>query len=308
MTKDVVRQWEKIFGKDMAQYLHMIDALALNSQKTRYSFTENEQFETLINCNHAKAMQTYCGEILARSHLGAVTSILRSRRWITAVLSAFNQTNLLAFAAALRGFIESAADSSTSLGSVPLSLATNNDLIVRALSGSLGEGLVSAKELEDALIHFAFARHVPKAEFQTTPPSHNAKHVREYIKILEEGGVPGVLKCYQTVCDLTHPGMSSVWMWLRPRGDLEFELNPNQEASDIAGLLREYVETIQKTAMFAFNPGVVTLRVLNYFPIEHFHTSGLMTWNLSGFPLWQKCLVGLNGAPPRNKERPRMVR
>ena len=114
MTRDAIRQWEKVFGKEVSRYLKMIDALEIATHGTRYTFTENDEFESLVHRNHAKAMQTYWREILARSHLAAATSILRSRQWITAILSAISQANLLAFAAALRGFIESAADSSTS--------------------------------------------------------------------------------------------------------------------------------------------------------------------------------------------------
>jgi len=88
-------------------------------------------------------------------------------------------------------------------------------------------------------------------------------------------------------------------MWLRPRGELEIELAPNQEESAIAQFMVEYRQTFVELLMFAFNPAIVTLRILNYFPLEHFHVPALMSWDLSGIPLWQKCLIDLNRAPPR---------
>ena len=51
----------------------------------------------------AKGMRIYWVEMLERAHLAAVTAILRSRRWLAAVLSTFSEKNALAFAAVFRG-------------------------------------------------------------------------------------------------------------------------------------------------------------------------------------------------------------
>src|SRR6266851_5034185 len=70
-----------LFGGDAARYVEMIDALALISHKTRYSFTANEHYKRILRNDPARGMQIFWREILARSHLTALTAILRSRQW-----------------------------------------------------------------------------------------------------------------------------------------------------------------------------------------------------------------------------------
>ena len=284
-----------LFGPDAVRFITMIDQLELASRKTRYTFTSTEEYTRIIRSEPSRGMQIYWGEILARAHLTAVTAILRSRHWITAVISAARDNNLLAFAAAFRGLIESAADASTALRSIPGTLARDHSQISRALSGDLGRTFFTVNQIEDQLIHFSHARHLTKAELATAPHSHSALRISDYIEALEKGQVTEVIKLYRTLCDLTHPGASSVWMWLSPVDELEFDLAADQDDSVISHFLAEYRKTFLELLMFAFNQAIVTLRVLNYFPMTQFHVPQLLSWNLSGIPLWQKCQKDLKG-------------
>ncbi len=297
-----------LFGTDAARFIGMIDALALTSYKTRYIFTSANEFERILRNEPSKGMQIYWGEILARAHLTAVTAILRSRHWITAAVAAAEDKNLLAFAAALRGLIESAADASSSLGSIPRTLARDHGQIDRALSGELGQTFFVVSQIEDELIHFSYARHLTKTELAGAPASHRARKVRDYIEVLEKGHVTNVIECYRTLCDFTHPGASSVWMWLSPINELEVDLASNQDESVISHFLGEYQKTFLELLMFAFNPAIVTLNVLNYFPLERFLVPALLSWDLSGIPLWQKCQSDLKGIPPRVRPPLRSVK
>jgi hypothetical protein len=288
-----------LFGDDAARYVAMIDALSLISLKTRYSFTGDEDFKHLMLNDPTKGMQIFWREILARSHLTAVTAILRGRRWISGLTIAAEEKNLLTFGAAFRGLIESAADAYTALYSVPRTLARDHAQITRALSGTLEKTLFLVDQIEDQLIHFSYARHLTKAELKSLPASYKAKQVREYIDILERGQVPGVVECYRAMCDLTHPGASSVWMWLRQPSEHEVELAPRQEESAILQIVAEYRTTFMGLLPFVFNPAIVTLRVLNYFPLPDLHVPSVISWELSGIPLWQNCLGDLNKAAAR---------
>ena len=301
-----VHKAPSLFGPDATRFIGMIDQLGLSDQKTRYVFTSPEEFARIVRDDPSRGMQIYWGEILARAHLTAITAILRSRHWISAAATATKDHNLLGFAAGYRGLIESAADASTSLLNIPRTLARDHAQISRALSGELGQTGFLAPELERELIHFSYARHLSTAELATAPPSHRARKVRDYIAVLEKGQVPEVISCYQALCDLTHPGASSVWMWLAPASELEIDLAANQDDSVISHFLVEYRAMFLKLLMFAFNPAIVTLNVLNYFPLAKYHTPRLLTWDLSGYPIWQGCLSDLrrptagSGAP---KER-----
>lgn len=287
-----------LFGPNSAQFIEIIDQLALAKSKARYSFMAVDDYECVLREDSVRGMQVYWNEILARAHLTAVVAILRSRHWISAIVAATNDKNLLAFAAALRGLIESSADTQNALGGIAISLVENHVQIRRALSGTLGNLCFISKEIEDTLIHFKYARHLTKAEMVTAPPSHKALQVRQYIEGLEKGQVHKVTACYKSLCDLTHPGASSVWMWLTSENGVDLELNTTQDESAITYYLTEYRDTFLELLMFAFNPPVVTLNVLNYFPLQTFHTPALIGWNLSGIPLWQKCQSKLGNFLP----------
>lgn len=295
---------KSLFGSDSAQFIDIIDqlALALAKKKAKYSFMVVDDYERILREDSDHGMQVYWSEIIARAHLTAVVAILRSRHWINAVVAATNDNNLLAFAAAFRGLIESSADTQNSLGGIAISLAENHVNISRALSGKIGNQCFVSKDIEDALIHFKYARHLTKTEMATAPETHKALQVRQYIEGLEKGQVHKVTACYKSLCDLTHPGASSVWMWIASENGVDLELNPNQDESEITYYLTEYRDTFSELFMFAFNSAVLVLNVLNYFPLKKFHTPTLLDWNLSGIPLWQKCQSKLGERLPLARE------
>ena len=299
---------KSLFGINAAQFIEIVDQLALAKGKTNYSFMAADDYDRVIREDSDRATQIYWNQILARAHLTAVVAILRSRHWISAVVAAAKDKNLLAFAAALRGLIESSADTASALEAIPISFAENHVLINRALSGTLGKQFVISSEIEDALIHFSHARHITKVERPSVPRSHEALKVRDYIEVLEKGKVHKVITCYQSLCDLTHPGASSVWMWLTSENGVNFELKPNQDESNIADYLTEYRDTFLELLMFSFNPALVTLNVLNYFPLRTFHTLALLDWNLSSIPSWQKCQSKFGDALPLAQKRLRSVK
>lgn len=278
---------DSVLGQTCAQYIQLIDELDLARMTTRYPFESNDEFENILRNNPRKGMRIYWEEILSRSHLCSITGILRTRHWVSAVVSATRDKNLLSFAASFRGLIESAADTSFSLRAVPLTLARQSSQIIDILSGKSDQFLI-ASELEGYLIHFAHAGHLSSSEAKKNPPHHKARGTREYIDILEQGKVASVLKCYREMCDLTHPGQSSVWMWLKHKQN-EVHLSAGQDESIITRYLEENTNTFIGLMMFGFNPSILTLRILNYFPIPKLHTPQLNNWNLSSIQGWKKC-------------------
>ena len=286
---------ESVLDQDATRFVDMIDELGLANSETRYTIMAPDEYEHILKNDPSKGSEIYWREMSARAHLTALTGILRSRRWLSAVVSATRDKNLLAFASAFRGLIESAADTSSALQGIPLTLAHCHSQIIAALSGELDKTICSSSEMEDALIHFSHAgRPSEKA-----PPSHKAHKVYEYRQILKEGRVTNVDECYSALCDLTHPGASSVWMWLNSVDGIEIVLSAHQDESIISRFLQQYRTMMVELLMFAFNPAIITLNILNYFPIREFHTPELLNWNLSGIALWQKCQSELKGAHPQ---------
>lgn len=281
------------FNPTLERFIGIVDGLALPACKTRYTFTSLELYERTLKASINKGMQIYWVELLGRAHLTSVTSILRNRQWVSALSLAIQNNNLLAFAAAFRGFIESSADGYSALKNLPRCLARDYESIASAVSGTL-DLIFSAPQLEDDLIHFQYARKLTKGEISESPKSHETKKVRDYLEEIERGGIPDLVAAYSYLCDLTHPSATSVWMFIRPINDFEIELGTNQDGLMISDFLAKYEQTLIELFMFAFNPGIVTLRVLMEYPLTTFHVPGVRNCDLSSIPLWQKCAFDLS--------------
>ena len=268
----------------------MVDDLALKCPTTRYSLMDGEEYADLLRSDVSEGMRVYWSETLERAHLASVTAILRSRHWLSAVVSTQSDRNALAFAAVFRGFMESAADTTTALIGTPLTLAHHYPIITDGFSG-LATTVVTSPELEDELMHYFHGRHIKKSERAVTPQSHRARSVQDYLTVFENLNANSVAQCYRYLCDFTHPGAPSVWMWLAPMDTKcsEFILSTEQDETIIGSFLEQYERVVLDVLMFAFNAPVLVLNTLNYFPIQKFYTQELLNHGLEGIPAWVEC-------------------
>ena len=138
----------------LADVLHQLPA-------SSYEFMPMEKYESLLNSDVGSGMRVYWREMLYRSHWAAQISLVRCRSWLRGTLQARSDQNLMAFAASARGMIESAVDTWDGLGNVAVNLAQMAPIIDEALDGRASKQMVSA-DLEDWLIHFNYARKLPK--------------------------------------------------------------------------------------------------------------------------------------------------
>ena len=292
---------EPIIGRKTAEYVNMIDTLSLENLNTRYTFMGFDQFKKLMFKDQAQGMRVYWYEMLARAHCCSVIAILRTRRWLSSMESSASEKNALSFAASFRGLLESVADASTSLSLVPYTLARLNSRITRALSGRLRTIVVSS-EIENELIHFSHARYMRNSEATGDLRHHKARTTQQYMDILKEGGVDNVSQCYRELCDMTHPGVNSVIMWLSV-SDGQLALSARQDGSVIQGYVDRYTDIFQDLLRFGFNPAIITLAVLNYLTENEFHTPKLVDWDLSSIDLWRRCREVLRNRKVRAKPR-----
>ena len=280
---------ESRLHQPISQFVRMVDDLGLKHLTTQYSFIDTDEYGALSRHDVSEAMRVYWFETLERTHIAAVTATLRSRHWLSAVLSNESEKNALAFAAAFRGLLESSADTTTALIPVLETLAHHYPTIANALSGR-ATAFVGSKKLEDELIHYSHGRYIKKSEQSGTPQSHRARSAQDYLKVFEELNAKKVAQCYRFLCDLTHPGAPSVWMWLAavdPEGS-EFTLSTDQDETIIASFLEVYQTVVLDALMFAFNAPVLVLNTLNYFPIKELHTEELLNHELDGLAAWAK--------------------
>lgn len=285
---------KSLFGSLADTYLSNIDRLLSVCARPQYEFVENDEFKSICHSNLSEGMKIFWTEMLARAHLTSITAMFRNKRWIAGISSAVRDKNLLAFASSFRGLIESAADTHTALNAVPGTLARDHARINQCLEGKATKPFV-VKSLEEFFIHYLYARQLKKNE--PVPESHRSRKIRDYIQILENGRVDHVVECYSRLCDLTHPGASSVWMFIKPLNENKLLISDNQDEHIISRFLSEYASTYLELFMFAFNGPVLTLAVLNYLKAPQFHTPILQEWDLSEISLWRKVFQNLADIP-----------
>jgi hypothetical protein len=209
-----------------------------------------------------KFQQVYIIGILERSHLTCMTFLARSHRWLKACGAALESSNILGFAASLRGFLESAADGFDVIGYLPETLKDSFEHIYALLheADQTDGPAIIMKELEDRLIHYAFATRPPK----TGPsiPNHAAKSQADYIREFEKFGASGAGKLYADLCALTHPSSASVNCFLI-EGDHLVSFTAQHDDTSIEVVLRRYEECIPNIFQYSVNPALVALAYLS---------------------------------------------
>lgn len=288
---------KKIFNSDCQIQISQQQALISTLNRPTYRFIGMDQYTQLTLTNRREANKVYWTEILARAHMAAVTATLRSNQWVNAIDLAAKNSNALAFAANLRGLIESAADTATSQNLVCRVLAEHHSGIENCIAAKHGEGFYISEELENELIHFLYARKLEKGD--DSPKSHRAKSVRAYLTVLEAAQIDGVADTYSTLCDMTHPGMLSIRIWLKEESNGECRIQGGQEDKIIEGLARRYPNLLRELLLLAFNPPILVLSILNYFSLPEFHTPSLRKCRLSEIKAWERMQKSLRGARPQ---------
>jgi hypothetical protein len=230
--------------------------------------------------------RTYWIEMLARAHAASFVALSRHLRWLDAIASCEDAPNYLGYCAALRGFLESAADSLDTLLHVPLTLATCHAQICLALSGA-DTAVPVHEELEDGLIHFLYARKLPK-DGGGFPASHRNKTVQDYLKPLISRGIPLVQECYGDLCDVTHSGFLSVTPFFQPGDRTLYRVASSADADLILSFAEKYGPMFGPLTEHALNPAVLTLKVLNRFSVTHLQSRFVEVFNISHLSAWQE--------------------
>jgi hypothetical protein len=249
-----------------------------------YKFLHNEEFTAADNVREVNRI--YWFEILERAHLGAATGLLRHHRWLEGAVAAGCSPNFLAFAASLRGFIESLADIWDGLNGVASSFATEFQGIRSAIAGEL-DTLFCAQELEDRLIHFQFARKIQVGEPHL--PIHWAKHPKEYLTKLSKSEAGPLHDCYAELCAVTHPGAESLlWFTLGRVGasDTQYVLTNSPDDQAIRALCAKFAKVPPWVVQQGLNLPLVLLKTMNGFGIRAVYTRVLDEINLDHIPLW----------------------
>ncbi len=274
-----------LLGPERSLLFHKLVELGSSLESTCYDFMDLGDYQQILKEDPKEGLLIYWKEMLSRSHLVASSSILRNTSWLKGMLVTHENKLFLPFSAAFRGFIESTTDSFDALASLPLFLAENRKKIERVLSKKAINSVFASADLEDTLIHFTHARKIRRGD--TAPASHKAKYVREYLNTVKHDDLVDFDIAYSRLCELTHPAASSVQYLTKNFDENHFELANNADEKALNALAIEYSKHIEELFAIAFNPAVMTLKVLNRYSLKQFHCNKVKTWDLSAIPNWK---------------------
>ncbi len=210
--------------------------------------------------------QIYTLGLMERSHLACITLLARSHRWMQACRLAVRESNALSFAASLRGLLESAADGFDLMQYLTPTLAAEFERIYAVLNSRVDDFTpIVMAELEDRLIHYAFATRPPKGS--SPLPHHIAKPNSDYIRKLEKFGAPRLNALYAELCALTHPSADSVNCFTQET-DRSMTFVARKDALVIEKLMSVYEESIRSLITFSLNPALVGLAYLRRLKLD----------------------------------------
>lgn len=276
-----------LFGRSTEIYGHIVNDIAHDLIKERYTFEDISQFKQKSLDGHAGweySGRVYWTEMLYRAHMSSVASIFRTTRWIQVAIREHDAGSLYGCASACRSLIESAGDVGHSLNPVALTLARIKDAVKAEISGKPGETMIISEDLENSLIHFTHARKVGKTE--TAPDSHKAMQAFQYINMVEKMKIPGVKEFYAELCEIVHPAAESVRVTFSPEGDA-WIADPLQERAMLDAMIAERKQTLQGIVLASYNAPLLILRVLHAFNIFT-KLSGLRKYQFDGIPQWKE--------------------
>lgn len=263
-----------------------------------YLFMSSADYDTLLRTDLPAAMKVYWLEILYRAHYGACVSLLRTIRWLDAVVMSAREENFYGFAASLRGLMEAAGDSHHTIGATVLSLADSHVIIRQALAGSLYRVVVHPI-LEDALIHFTHARRVGRKE--DAPSSHRAKSTAEYLGALEAASGKPIHGCYSKLCEVTHPASASTFLYREQDLHGRYRIGSLNDARLIDTFCRTYSDLMAPIVVLGVTPAVYQLRVVETFNLPTLAGPDLNTLELEG-PVWDGIRARLEDpSPPQTR-------
>jgi hypothetical protein len=238
----------------------------------------------------------YASEILYRAHFGASAALLRLREWFTGAHRALEDRNVVILASAIRGFLETVADTFDALEDVPMTLAESHVVLRKAIAGDL-DHLLMMPETESDLIHFAYARRLEPED--NAPQLHDAKTAASTISSLEES-IPEVKNFYAALCQYSHPASPTVLRYATRHADREL-LTFDPTAGDAN--IRELVglsASLGPALVCGIAPCLMILKVLNALGPREVATPWADTLSLDFSDAWRTIEARLaDAAGPR---------
>lgn len=276
-------------------YLKLVKEIENKVDLKRYVYTihDNDYYKNTILDQQKDFQRIYWEEILQRAHWAGLSSLIRNLKWIKGIAISIKDNNLLSFTANLRSLIECSGDNLLSLLSIPTTLVDNFSIISKCLKGEINDKIYTSEQLEAILIHFSYARKITSEEKNTNgkfPKYLNAKPAAEYLKKLDNKIDNGpITDLYSMLCQFAHPAAHSIHYLFQVSFDktkYEFKYSQNPDKEYIDRILNCYSDEIIKALHYGFNPGILTLKTLNFFDYDLTKTEYIDKIDLNELKVW----------------------
>lgn len=279
---------ESLFDKNMMSFGGVLNAINAYGHDYSYQFMDTDEFAELIPKNLQEANKIYVQELLFRSHIAAITTLLRNEKWMQGLQSALKDNNYFMFAASLRGLVESAADSMYCLIQVPGTIRDHFIGFDSALKGKFNAGLIICEQLEEILIHYSHGKKQPKGS--SAPDAHFAKSSQEYLRALDDPNCTDVRDLYSELCEVTHPAERTVSIFITRRSEnsQDHVINRDLDEFFIKDLLERHNRAFINVFQMSFNAALLSLYALNNFQDKRFYTPGMADVNMSKVPAFRE--------------------
>jgi hypothetical protein len=276
---------ELFFGPYATLCWELLPYIKVATADMTYSWMPKTEYDLLVQQQPLEACAVYWKEMIQRVHLGSSSALLRHEQWLKSMTVTTEGECYFGFLASYRGFVESTADATYSLGPASSYLARNLPQIMTHIGKRTPTYILGSYELEERLIHFSHGRRLVKGE--TAEPAHAAKQMKEYITTLAEGA-PKVSELYAELCSITHPSAETVALWYSP-GDEQgsiWKRAGSPTIDSIKNFMGRWRETSESIFQLAFVPLLFNLRILHKFDFLP-QISQLKTFPFSRFPAWK---------------------
>ena len=279
------------FGEHAVLYNQMMSRIGENLFSQKYSFMDNEQYVKLLKNADQQAYfgvanEILVNEILHRCHWVALSGIVRTSRWVHAVVQMYKSKNLFGWAGASRSLLESSGDITHTTKSIPMSLSYNFEQLKLSEAGKQTQKLHDLREFEELLIHYTHARKSGKADSEKKLDYLKPERSNKYIDALNREDL-SISEMYLNLCELVHPAAMSVHANFSEYDDF-ISYNPRAESEHIINLNNKWRREFCHAVEQGINSCIMTLKVLQKFEAID-KVKGLRNTGLEHLPAWKKC-------------------
>ena len=278
----------RFFGPLAVPAWNQLASIEQATRRQTYSFMDLESYQEIVRRRPEEAQAIYWREMMLRIHLAACSAVRRHGEWLRSLVIAVENECLFGAYASYRGFLESAADSLYSLGTIPTGIAPHLPLIINRIKRKPTDTITISKKLEDKLIHFSHGRKLERGE--SDDPVHAAKQIREYLDSLKQAGVKDVHALYSDLCAITHPSGESVAIWYeaeKVEHSVVWRRHTHSTRKRLAEFFEHWKIASEGIINLAFIPAFMSLRILHKFDFLQ-KIPNLKSFPLDAFPIWRQ--------------------